>query len=258
LDEVPPEGFAEVTLHAPQGVLFDPFVPGRAGGRGVLADAWQRIVGGAPLLGPATHAAATQVFPPDSGVTLRDRAQANGHYGAVFWMTGLPGSGKSTIARLAEALLFSRGLQVAVLDGDTLRARLNSDLGFAEADRTENIRRTAAVARLMADHGLVVLTSLISPTAVQRQLAHATIGEGFVEVFVRADLATCEARDPKGLYAAARAGKLPGFTGVGAPYEAPEAADIVLDTTQQPAEASAAQLAALIEQRVRLPGRGRV
>jgi bifunctional enzyme CysN/CysC len=256
-DQVPPEGFAEVTLHAPQGVLFDPFVPGGAGGRGVLADAWQRIVGGAPLLGPATSTAATQVFPPDSALSLRDRAQANGHYGAVFWMTGLPGAGKSTIARLAEALLFGRGMQVAVLDGDTLRARLNSDLGFSESDRTENIRRTAAVARLMADHGLVVLTSLISPTAAHRALARTLIGERYAEVYVNADLATCEARDPKGLYAAARAGKLPGFTGIGAPYEPPDAPDIVLDTTQQPPEASAAQLAALIEARVRLPGRGR-
>ena len=254
-DEVPPDGFADVTLHAPQGVLFDPFEPGALGGRGVLVDAWQRVLGAAPLLGPAALGATPAVFPGTSAVLPRDRARANGHYGAVFWMTGLSGAGKSTIARQTEALLFARGMQVAVLDGDALRTRLNSDLGFSEDDRTENIRRTAAVARLMADHGLVVITALISPAAAQRAMARTIVGEAYHEVYVRADLATCEARDPKGLYAAARAGRLPGFTGIGAPYEAPAEAEIVLDAADQPAEASAAHLARVIEARVRLSRR---
>jgi bifunctional enzyme CysN/CysC len=258
-DEVPPEGFAEITLHAPAGVSFDPFAPGALGGRGVLVDAWQRIVGGAPLIGPADDTVADArraVFPVDSALAPWDRAQAFGHGSGVFWLTGLSGAGKSTVARAAEALLLARGIKAAVLDGDTLRARLNADLGFSDEDRAENIRRAAAVARLIAEAGLVVLAALISPRASQRALARRTVGEGFHEVHVHADLAVCEGRDPKGLYAAARAGKLPGFTGVDAPYEAPDAADLVLDTGAATAAESAERLAAYIERAVGLASGG--
>lgn len=253
-DHVPPEGFAEVTLAAPEGVLFDPFEPGSLGGRGVLVDAWQRIVGGAPLLGPAPLAgAAHAVFPIDSAVSAWERAQSKGHTSGVFWMTGLPGAGKSTLARAAEALLFRRGVDVAVVDGDTLRARLSADLGFSEADRRENVRRAAAVARVMAEAGMVVIVALISPRAGDRTLARQTAGGLFQEIHVHADRATCEARDPKGLYAAARAGKLAGFTGIDAPYDVPEAPDLVLDTTAAPVAAAADRLAAYIEGIVALP-----
>ena len=254
-DAVPPEGFAEITLHAPGGVLFDAFAPGQLGGRGVLVDAWQQIVGGAPLLGPATGEARHAVFPVDSAVSPWDRAQAQGHRSGVFWLTGLPGAGKSTIARAAEALLFRRGIHATVLDGDTLRARLNADLGFSEADRAENIRRAAAVARIQAEAGLVVIAALISPQASQRDAARQIVGEGFHEVHVQADPATCERRDPKGLYAAARAGKLPGFTGVDAPYEVPAMPDLRIDTDAGTPAESAARLADYIEGIVRLAAR---
>ncbi|CAH2604355.1 Sulfate adenylyltransferase subunit 1 / Adenylyl-sulfate kinase [Rhodovastum atsumiense] len=253
-DHVPPEGFAEITLAAPEGVLFDPFAAAGAGGRGVLVDRHQQIVGGAPLLGPAPLAvAAPSVFPVDSAVSTWERAQAKGHRSGVFWMTGLPGAGKSTIARATEALLFRHGLDVAVLDGDTLRARLSRDLGFSPADRHENVRRAAVVARMMADAGMVVLVALISPRAVDRTLARTTVGEGFHEIHIHADRDTCERRDPKGLYAAARAGKLAGFTGIDAPYEIPEAPDLVVDTTAGSAAQAAERLAAHIEGKLMLP-----
>ena len=135
----------------------------------------------------------------------------------MFWLTGLSGSGKSTLARAAENALFSAGVDVSVLDGDTLRAGLCKDLGFTEADRTENVRRAAEVARILRDAGQVVLVALISPLRSDRELARQIIGDGFEEVFVDADLGTCEQRDPKGLYAAARAGKINGFRGIDAP-----------------------------------------
>ncbi len=245
--EVPPEGFAEVVLAAPQGIMFDVFEPGGRGGRGVLVDSYGRIVGGAPLLGPAAIDGAHAIHPVDSAVTPLDRARARGHAGGVFWMTGLPGAGKSTLARASESLLFSRGTDVMVLDGDTLRSRLNSDLGFSDADRTENIRRTASVARLMADAGLVVLVALISPLASQRAMAREIVGEAFQEVFVAADASVCEHRDPKGHYAAARAGRLPGFTGVDGGYEIPQAPALTVETTTRPIAACAEALTLFIE-----------
>jgi bifunctional enzyme CysN/CysC len=252
-DHVPPEGFAEITLAAPQGVLFDPFEPAGLGGRGVLVDAYQRIVGGTPLIGPAPLVATSPaLFPVDSAVSTWERERVKGHRSGVFWMTGLPGSGKSTLARAAEALLFRRGVDVAVLDGDTLRARLSPDLGFSPEDRQENIRRAANVARLMADAGMVVVVATISPREADRALARQIVGEGFVEVHVQADRETCEARDPKGLYAAARAGRLAGFTGVDAPYESPPAPDLVIETVTMKLPAAAERLAVHIEGKVSL------
>jgi bifunctional enzyme CysN/CysC len=246
-DHVPPEGFAEVTLAASERVQFDPFDAAGAGGRGVLIDRLQHIVGGAPLLGPAPLSLSVpSVFPVDSAVSTWDRAQAKGHRSGVFWMTGLPGSGKSTLARATEALLFRRGIDAVVVDGDTLRARLSNDLGFSPSDRHENVRRAAVVARMMADAGQVVLVALISPRAEDRTLARQTVGEGFAEIYVHADRDTCERRDPKGLYAAARAGKLAGFTGIDAPYDVPELPDLVIDTTIGPPKESAERLAAHI------------
>ncbi|WP_342628392.1 adenylyl-sulfate kinase [Nguyenibacter vanlangensis] len=244
-DHVPPEGFAEITLAASESILFDPFTPGTTDGRGVLVDRNQRIVGGAPLIGPAAIATGTRaIHPTDSTVSLWDRAQARGHHGGVFWMTGLPGAGKSTIARAAESRLFAQGIDVSVLDGDTLRAGLCADLGFSEADRTENVRRAAAVARILAETGQVVLVALISPRAADRDLARQVVGEGFQEIFVDADQAVCESRDPKGLYAAARAGRITGFTGIDAPYDVPENPDLRLATGQGSVAETADRLAA--------------
>ncbi|WP_323990616.1 adenylyl-sulfate kinase [Nguyenibacter sp. L1] len=244
-DHVPPEGFAEITLAASESILFDPFAPGTTDGRGVLVDRNQRIVGGAPLIGPAAIATGTRaIHPTDSTVSLWDRAQARGHRGGVFWMTGLPGAGKSTIARAAESRLFAQGIDVSVLDGDTLRAGLCADLGFSEADRTENVRRAAAVARILAETGQVVLVALISPRTADRDLARQVVGEGFQEIFVDADQAVCESRDPKGLYAAARAGRITGFTGIDAPYDVPENPDLRLATGQGSVAETADRLAA--------------
>jgi bifunctional enzyme CysN/CysC len=151
----------------------------------------------------------------------------------TVWMTGLSGSGKSTIAYLAEETLIASGRAVYVLDGDNLRHGLNSDLGFGSDDRAENVRRVGDVARLMADAGLVVLVPVISPFAADRKMvreAHQQAGLGFIEVFVDAPLELCEERDPKGLYARARAGDISEMTGVDSPYEAPEDPELRLDT----------------------------
>jgi len=145
-------------------------------------------------------------------------------------ITGLSGSGKSTLAGELERRLFDRGCQVFVLDGDNLRSGLNADLGFSPEDRAENIRRAGAVAALMAQAGFICITAFISPYRSDRARARQACGEGFHEIYVQADLATCEARDPKGLYARARAGKIAEFTGISAPYEAPEAPELVVDT----------------------------
>ena len=151
----------------------------------------------------------------------------------TVWLTGLPGSGKSTIAFAAEGRLVGRPRAAYVLDGDNLRHGLNTDLGFSPSDRSENIRRVAAVALLMADAGLVVLVPVISPYAADRALvraSHETMGARFLEVHVDAPLEVCEERDPKGLYRKARAGTLPGMTGIDDPYEAPQHPDLRLQT----------------------------
>ncbi|HEX8695713.1 MAG TPA: adenylyl-sulfate kinase [Longimicrobium sp.] len=181
-------------------------------------------------------------------VSRADREAARGHRGATLWLTGLSASGKSTLARALEAELFARGAEVVVLDGDNLRHGLNRDLGFSPADRAENIRRVAEVARLFTEFGAIVLTAFISPYRADRAAARGLFAPGdFVEVFVAADLATCEARDPKGLYRKARRGEIPDFTGVSAPYEAPEAPELTVDTGRLPLEESAALVVAYLE-----------
>ena len=166
-------------------------------------------------------------------VTPADRVEATGGNGVTVWMTGLSGSGKSTIAYSAEEMLIRAGRAAYVLDGDNLRHGLNSDLGFGAADRSENVRRVGEVARLMADAGLVVLVPVISPFASDRKMvreAHEQAGLAFVEVFVDAPLEVCEQRDPKGLYARARAGEISDMTGLDSPYEPPESPDLRLDS----------------------------
>ena len=159
-----------------------------------------------------------------SELTRQARWESLGHAGATIWFTGLPGAGKSTIAGAVEERLVEAGRPAFLLDGDNLRHGLNGDLGFDEDARCENVRRTAHVARLFAEAGTVALVSLVSPSLTDRKAAemlHAAHELHFIEVFVDAPLEVCEERDPKGLYARARAGDLPGLTGVGAPYEAP-------------------------------------
>ncbi|GGU32823.1 hypothetical protein GCM10010178_26380 [Lentzea flava] len=183
-------------------------------------------------------------------VDKQARIARNGHRPCVVWLTGLSGAGKSTIADLVEKALHADGRHTFLLDGDNVRHGLNSDLGFSDADRVENIRRIAEVAALMVDAGLIVLVSFISPFRAERALARELVAENeFCEVFVDTPLEVAEQRDPKGLYARARRGELPNFTGIDSPYEPPENPEIRLDTTalspEQAAEAVVAGLRTL-------------
>jgi len=186
----------------------------------------------------------------DGVITRTDRERLLGQRGCVVWFTGLSGSGKSTIASALEEHLVRQGRLVYVLDGDNVRHGLCADLGFSPEDRTENIRRVGHVAALLADTGTIVLAAFISPYREDRQAVRAAVGEKeFLEVFVNADLATCESRDPKGLYAKARAGEIPEFTGISAPYEAPESPALVLTTDKQDLSESTVSLQKLLEER---------
>lgn len=180
----------------------------------------------------------------DSAVTPTLRLQMSGHHGGVLWLTGLSGSGKSTLAVGLEAALVARGWRVARIDGDNLRQGLNRDLGFSPEARAENIRRAAEVAKLMADSGLIAIVSLISPYSADRLQAREIVGPSFREIHVAADIATCVARDPKGLYARAKAGQIKNFTGVDAPYEAPARPDLTLETSREAPERSLNRLLA--------------
>lgn len=172
-----------------------------------------------------------------------ERRQRYGHEGAVVWLTGLSGSGKSTLAMGLEAQLLARGYACYTLDGDNVRHGLNANLGFSPEDRTENIRRVGEVAALFADAGLICITAFISPYRQDRALARVAAGEErFHEVYIKADLTTCEARDPKGLYRKARKGELRGFTGIDAPYQAPHSPDLVIDTAKERVQDSLAKL----------------
>lgn len=175
-------------------------------------------------------------------IDLDARARRNGHRGGVLWFTGLSGSGKSALAHALEARLFNAGWQVLVLDGDNLRFGLNADLGFSPEDRAENIRRAGEVAALFADAGMVCLASFVSPYAADRARARAAAGDAFHEIHVATPLEVCEARDPKGLYARARRGEIKGFTGIDAPYEAPEQPELVIDPARDDLETCAGRL----------------
>jgi bifunctional enzyme CysN/CysC len=195
------------------------------------------------------NAASPNVVWHTEGVPRDERWRAAGLHGATVWFTGLSGSGKSTVAAELTRRLVEAGVSTYTLDGDNLRHGLNGDLGFSPDDRAENVRRVAEVARLFADAGFVTLVPVISPYRAGREHAralHEAAGLEFVEVFVDAPLAVCEDRDPKGLYAKARAGELPGFTGVDDPYEAPPRPEVVVETaTTPPADAAGLVLEAL-------------
>ncbi|WP_323123290.1 adenylyl-sulfate kinase [Burkholderia alba] len=171
----------------------------------------------------------------------------------VVWMTGLPGAGKTTTANALLSRLLSRGVKAIVLDGDTLREGLCSDLGFSNADRLENIRRFAHVAKLFQHEGYVVVVATISPLQAQRDLARSIVGKGFFEAFVATPSAVCRERDPKGMYARAEQGRLPQFTGVSGPYEAPAAPDIVIDTSGCEVETSIMDLLSQLASVTELP-----
>ena len=167
------------------------------------------------------------------------KEERNNHKSRVLWFTGLSGSGKSTLANATEKILHDMGMNTYILDGDNVRMGLNKDLGFAPEDRTENIRRITEVSKLFVDAGSLVLTAFISPYREDRDKARDIIGGAdFIEIFVRADLSVCEARDPKGLYKKARSGEIKGFTGIDAPYEEPLNPELIVDTDQNSVEES--------------------
>lgn len=170
-----------------------------------------------------------EIYWHDFQVTKKDRQALHGHKSMILWFTGLSGSGKSTIANALEARLHKEGYSTFLLDGDNTRFGLNKDLGFSEKDRKENIRRIGEVCRLMAHAGLIVLASFISPYKADRSLVRSLAEEGeFIEVYVDCPLEVCEARDPKGLYQKAKKGAIHSFTGITAPYEPPDAPEIII------------------------------
>lgn len=183
---------------------------------------------------------ATNIFEVQSRIDRLAREGRNRHKGGVLWLTGLSGAGKSTLAIEVERALFNKGYHVYVLDGDNLRHGLNANLGFSHEDRTENIRRVGEVAALFADAGFVCVSAFISPYRADRQGARLAAGDSFHEIYVKADLETCESRDPKGLYERARRGEIPDFTGISAPYEEPENPELVVNTAKEDVSESVA------------------
>ena len=190
---------------------------------------------------------ATNVTWHAHSVTKEERWELMGHKGCILWFTGLSACGKSTVANEVARKLHDLGVHTYVLDGDNIRMGLNKNLGFSADDRAENIRRIGEVAKLFADAGLITSTAFISPYRADRDKVRALTGQGgFIEVYVKASIETCEARDPKGLYKKARAGEIKGFTGIDDPYEAPEKAELVLDAnTKEPEELSTEVIAYL-------------
>lgn len=193
------------------------------------------------------------VIPHHFAVDKRQRAALKKHGAFLLWFTGLSGSGKSTIANAVEQALFQKGVHTYTLDGDNVRKGLNSNLTFSPEDRTENIRRIAEVANLMVDAGLVVLAAFVSPYEKDRENIKSILGDDqFVEVFVNTSLEECERRDVKGLYAKARAGEIPNFTGISAPYEPPQNPDIEIDTESTSVADSVTQILQAIQDKLML------
>ncbi len=220
-------------------IAFDPYDENRGTGAFILVDRTTNETAGAGMIVRSLRRA-TNVHREDLAVDKAARAGIKYQKPIVLWFTGLSGSGKSSIARLVERKLHAAGHHTYMLDGDNLRHGLNSDLGFTEADRTENIRRVGEVAKLFVDAGLIVLCSFISPLRAERAFARSIVGKDeFVEIFVDTPLEECERRDVKGLYARARAGEIPNFTGISAPYEPPLEPDLRLKTLEADAEALA-------------------
>lgn len=187
----------------------------------------------------------------EASITKEEYQQKNKHKSSILWLTGLSGSGKSTIANAAARELFEQGYQVIVLDGDNIRHGLNRDLGFSDEDRKENIRRIGEVAKLFVQQGTIVITAFISPFREDRQQVRELVEAGeFNEVYIKCDLDICEQRDLKGLYKKARNGEIPFFTGIDSPYEEPEAPELVLDSGQHDREACKNQLIEFVKQKL--------
>jgi bifunctional enzyme CysN/CysC len=241
--------------------FVDPYTQNRGTGAFIIVDPEHNLTLGAGMIvdresDPArvepARAAKRMVVPQASKVSAAERASLLGQQAVTVWLTGLSGAGKSTLATELENRLVAAGRACYMLDGDNVRAGINRDLGFGPDDRRENIRRIAEVARLMNDAGLISVTAFISPYRADRDMARTIIGaERFVEIFVDSPLQVCEGRDPKGLYRKARKGEIPEFTGISAPYEAPEAPALALDTAARPIADCVAELLALVLARAR-------
>jgi bifunctional enzyme CysN/CysC len=256
--EVKRNAVAEITLRARDLLPVDPYGDNARMGRVVLYDGYDIAGGGSVSMEGypdqrRTHTPkAENIYRVDHLLTENVRAERKGHQGGVFWFTGLSGAGKSTLAMAVEKALFEKNYHTYVLDGDNVRHGLNADLGFSPEDRAENIRRIGEVAALMSDAGLIVITAFISPYRADRDRARSASPARFHEVYVQADLDTCEGRDPKGLYKKARAGKISDFTGIDSPYEAPENPEMVVDTQANDIETCVSQIVKYVEAQVAL------
>ncbi len=230
-------GVCDLELDRP--VVFEPYKESRELGGFILIDRMTNATVGGGLLHFALRRSAN-VHWQALDVTREARAELKAQKPCVLWMTGLSGAGKSTIANIVEKRLHAMGRHTCLLDGDNVRHGLNKDLGFTDADRVENIRRVAEVARLMTDAGLIVLVSFISPFRAERRMARDVMAAGeFIELFVDTPLDVAEARDPKGLYRKARRGELKNFTGIDSAYEAPENPELRIDTVRLTPEQAA-------------------
>ncbi|WP_425259616.1 sulfate adenylyltransferase subunit CysN [Rubrivivax sp. RP6-9] len=240
-------GVCNIALDRP--VAFDPYGTNRDTGGFILIDRLSNNTVGAGMLHFALRRA-HNIHLQHVDIDKAARGTLMGQKPVVLWFTGLSGAGKSTIANLVEKRLYALGRHSYLLDGDNIRHGLNKDLGFTEADRVENVRRVGEVARLMVDAGLIVLTAFISPFRAERRLARSLVAEGeFIEVHVDTPLDVAESRDVKGLYKKARRGELRNFTGIDSPYEAPEAPELRIDTTELTAERAADRVIELLRQR---------
>ena len=244
---------AEVVLRTNQLVAIDNHDHLPRTGRVIIYDRHRTLAGGIVSMGsyPDQRAQitirASNLTEVDHGVDNARRAARNRHQPGVLWFTGLSGAGKSTLAMALERRLFDEGYQVYVLDGDNVRTGLNANLGFSPEDRAENIRRVGEVAALLADAGLVVITAFISPYRADRDRARQAAGDAFREIYIKADVETCESRDPKGLYKRARAGEIAEFTGISAPYEEPASPELVVDTSKVDVESCVDELVAYVK-----------
>ena len=230
-------------------VAFDPYEENRETGAFILVDRFTNATAGAGMITFGLRRA-TNIHRQDLLVDKASRSRLNAHKPAILWFTGLSGSGKSTIANIVERELHARGVHTYMLDGDNVRHGLNRDLGFTDADRVENIRRVGEVARLFVDAGLIVLCSFISPFRAERRMVREIVGaEEFFEVFVDTPLEECMKRDPKGLYARAKEGKIKNFTGIDSPYEQPEKPEVIVNTADGTAEEAARRVLETLRER---------
>ncbi len=256
-DQIARDEVADIVVRTTQLVAVDVHQQLPRTGRVVFTDRHETLGGGIVSMGhypdqrKMVTVRATNVTAEAHRVTTPQRVERNRHSPGVLWFTGLSGAGKSTLAMGLEQRLFDQGYQVYVLDGDNVRGGLNANLGFSPEDRAENIRRVGEVAALLANAGIIVISAFISPYRADRERARAAAGGGFHEIHIAADLETCEARDPKGLYKRARSGEITDFTGITAPYEAPDQPDLVIDTSANDVDTCIDQLTAYVAEKFR-------